>query len=609
MNAIKFKNLIPILLGLVVTVFTFNACEDEDDNFNDVVPDVAEAIIRSFQINGQQASINHSLAVISSTLPAGTDLSNITVEMSLPDSATVDPASGSSLDFSQGPVVFAVTSSNGATRNYTVTLAAFGDPMIMEFSIGENAGTIDQASGSIMVSIGSQDGDLTNLAPTFTIADGTTVDKLSGVSQNFSGPVVYTVLSNDGFTAKEYTVSVTQIAAPVISTFVVDGVQGIIDNDANTILVVLPSGTDASNLSPEITIPDGQTVSPDSGAAQDFSGGPVDYIVTNTEGLTKTYSVEAQVIIPTKYAFLGLDDSIANLVDDDAKAAAEWMQTTYGADFEYIQISAMTATDIAEVKVAMLYYLTPAEDLGFAATPDNVATMLPEGLRPGGAQAEILKSWVKGGGDLLVAGDPTPVIFSIERVPANFTQPREPGNYVYSEFGCAGSTGCIDTGKPADDIWGLGMRPGNNSQDRQGDAIFDGLTFQNGEFLALQNSATREVRLIWWQHFDGILNPSCCGQDAATLFEQTFTATKYGTLSFIGDAFGYGAVEWKGTDGTNDANFDAQIGTDFKGHVFSIENTIIGYEWDSNGTVNDFQSNIETFTQNIIDYLYALDND
>ena len=38
-----------------------------------------------------------------------------------------------------------------------------------------------------------------------------------------------------------------------------------------------------------------------------------------------------------------------------------------------------------------------------------------------------------------------------------------------------------------------------------------------------------------------------------------------------------------------------------------IENTIVGYEWDSNGTVNDFQSNIETFTGNILDYLYNLE--
>jgi hypothetical protein len=596
---------------LVVTLvlFSFSSCEQEDDNFTDVVPDIAEAIIRNFTIAGQQAAIDHSLATISATLPSGTDLSAVTVEISLPETASVTPASGSTLDFSDGPVIFKVTSTNGATREYTATLGAFGNPLILEFSIGDNTGVIDQQAGTIEVEIGSQDGNLSSLAPTFSIAEGTTVDKLSGISQNFTGPVTYTVLSNDGYTAKEYVVTVTQIEAPIISAFSINGVTGIIDNAAESILVVLPAGTDASALIPEITIPEGQTVDPASGVAQDFSSGPVNYTVTNVENLTKTYAVTAEVIAPTKYAFLGLDDSIENTVDDDAKAAATWMRDTYGDDFKYIQISQLTAAEIAEVKVAMLYYLTPAEDLGFFATATDVSTMLPSELRPGAAQAEILKSWVKGGGDMLIAGDPTPFIFSLGRVPANFGQPRAPGNYVYSEFGCAGSTGCIDTGKPANDIWGLGMRPANNSQDRQGDAIFNGLTFENGEFLALQNSATREVRLIWWQHFDNILNPSCCGQDAALFFEQTFSATKYGTLSFVGDAFGYGAIEWKRTDQANDANFDAQIGTDFKGHVFSIENTIIGYEWDSNGTVNDFQSNIETFTKNIIDYLFAIDND
>jgi hypothetical protein len=295
------------------------------------------------------------------------------------------------------------------------------------------------------------------------------------------------------------------------------------------------------------------------------------------------------------------------LVDDDARAAATWMQSTYGDDFKYIKFTDISSQEMAEVKVAMVYYLTPLEDVGYFATPTDVSTMLPPELRPGASQAQVLKNWVKTGGDLLIAGDATPLIFSLERMPADFSAPRAPGNYVYSEFGCAGSGGCVDMGKPADDRWGLGMRPSNNSEDRRGHPIFDGLTFFNDEFLALQNSATREVRLIWWQHFDGILDPSCCGQDAALFFEQTVSATKFGTLSFVGDAFGYGAVLYNRTDQGNDANFDTQIGTDWQGSIFSIENTIIGYEWDSNGTVNEFQSNIEIFTGNILDYLYDLD--
>lgn len=596
-----------MLISASILSFTIVSCDSDDDNFTDVVPDIAEAIIRSFETSDQFATINHTSATITATLPSGTNLNSLTVNMTLPEGTTVDPASGSTLDFSSGPIIFTTNAANGASRQYTATLAAFGDPKILSFSVGENAGVIDDAAGTITVDIGSQDGDITSLAPNFVIADGTTVDVASGVSRNFSNPVVYTVQSNDGFTAKEYTVTVNQVPAPQITSFVIDGTTGVVNDTDETIYVLMPPGTDVTNLSPVVEVPTGQTVNPASGTAQDFTN-TVDYTVTNTENLNKTYTVtvEVQTVIPTFYAFLGEQADIASLVDDDAKAAALWMQSTYGADFKYIQFSNITGAEMADVKVAMAYYLTPLENVGYSATSTDVSTLLPAELQTGAPQAEALKTWVKLGGDMLIAGEATPLIFSLGRVPADFSAPRAPGNYVYSEFGCAGTGGCVDMNKPPDDRWGLGMRPENNSEDRRNHPIFNGLTFFNDEFLALQNSATREVRLIWWQHFDNILSPSCCGQDAALLFEQNFSATKFGTLSFIGDAFGYGAVMWNRTDQANDPNFDSQIPTDFQGTIMSIENTIVGYEWDSNGTVNDFQSNIETFTGNILDYLYNL---
>ncbi|MGY5848098.1 DUF4960 domain-containing protein [Salegentibacter sp. HM20] len=595
------------LLFLLPLVF-IQSCSD-DDNFKDVVPDYAQAIIRSFEVNGEFAQIDHTSATISMTLPAGTDLSAVQVDLSLPDGTTVSPESGSILDFSDGPVLFQTQAQNGANREYTAMLAAYGDPKFLNFTIGENAGVINHEERTIVVEIGSQDGDITNLTPNFVIPEGTSVDVASGVSRNFSNPVVYTVLSNDGYSAAEYTVMVNQIQAPRITSFKIGEAEGIIDNEENTIYISLPPGTDVTDLSPEIVVPEGQSLSPDSGESRDFSE-DVEYTVTNSEDISKAYTVtvDAEEVEATYYAFLGEQESIDALVDDDAKAAATWMRDTYGDDFKYLAFSEITARNMAEVKVAMLYYLSPKEDLGYFATPTNVSTLLPATLRPGGTAAQVLKSWVKAGGDMLVGGDATPVIFSIDRVPADFSSPREPGNYVYSEFGCADSSGCVDEGKPSDDIWGLGMRPENNSEDRRNHPIFDGLSFHNGEILALQNSATREVRLIWWQHFDGVLQPGCCGQDAALTFEQTLAATKFGTLGHIGDAFGYGAVLWNRTDGNNHSSFDEQIATDFKGSIFSVENTIVGYEWDSNGTTNDYQGNIETFTQNILDYLYELED-
>lgn len=597
---------IPVLFfGIAATLFT--SCEN-DIKFNDLVPDYTYSIMRSFEVNGQKANIDHTNGVINLILPAGTDNSSVTVEITLPEGATVDPASGSKLDFSAGPKIFKVTN-NGVTREYTVTIAAYGDPMIMTFSIGENVGVIDQANGTIAITVGST-GNIKALTPQYTIPGGTTSTPQSGVAQDFTNPVKFTVLSNDGFTGKSYTVSVKQLAAPVINLFAtsqdVCAVTGVINNVASTITVILPAGANLTSVSPVITINDELTVSPASGVAKDFSKGPVNYTVSNLEGLTKVYQVKISSKESTqKVVFLGEADCINTLKDDDAKAAAEFLKAQYPDDFAYIKIANITEAVLAKTNVAMLYYLTPlTEGTKYFATPENVMTLLPAELQPGASQANALTKWVKGGGNLFLAGDPTSFIHVLGRMPADYSAPRALGNYRYTEFGCADAGGCVDYDKPANDIWGLGVRDANNSGDRRGHPIFNGLTFEGDGELYLTNAGTREARLIWWQHMDGVLSPGCCGQDAALLFEQTVNAVKLGTLRWIGDAFGYGAVEFLPTNGSLEANFDKNIPTNFAGRVITLENTIIGYEFDSNeGRVNDYQGNIELLTSNIIDYL------
>ncbi|WP_372648147.1 DUF4960 domain-containing protein [Draconibacterium sp.] len=606
-NSIKnIYRWIPVLFfGITLALFT--NCED-DIKFEDMVPDYTHSIMRSFSANGQKATIDHTNGVVNLILPAGADVSSVSVDMTLPEGATIEPESGSTLDFSSGPVIFTVTN-NEVSREYTVTIAAYGDPMIMTFAIGENVGVIDQVNGTIDVTIGSEE-DIKALTPQYTIPGGTTASPQSGVINDFTAPVKYTVLSDDGFTGKSYIVTVTQLAAPVIDVFAtsedVCAVTGVIDNDASTINIILPAGSDLSSVSPVITLNDELTVSPTSGEAQDFSQGPVTYIVTNLEGLTTEYQVTISSQESTnKVVFLGEADCINTLEDDDAKAAAEYLKAQYPDDFAYIKIANITEEALANTNVAMLYYLTPLTNgTQYFATSDNVMTLLPAELQPGAVQAGALTSWVKGGGNLFLAGDPTSFIHVLGRMPADYNADRGLGNYRYTEFGCADAGGCVDYDKPVDDIWGLGVRDANNSGDRRGHPIFNGLTFEGDGELYLNNAGTREARLIWWQHMDGILTPGCCGQDAALVFEQSVNAVKLGTLRWIGDGFGYGAVEFLPTNGAVEPNFDSNISTDFAGKVITLENTIIGYEFGSNdGRPNDYQGNIEMLTSNIIDYL------
>jgi len=147
--------------------------------------------------------------------------------------------------------------------------------------------------------------DVTTLAPTISTSAKATVSPASGVAQNFSNPVTYTVTAEDGSTAT-FTVTVTKSAAPKstakdITAFsfgaLSPAVAGVIDNTAKTISATLPAGTDATKLVPTLTTSAKATVSPASGAAQDFTKA-VTYTVTAEDGSTQTYSVTVTVPKP-----------------------------------------------------------------------------------------------------------------------------------------------------------------------------------------------------------------------------------------------------------------------------------------------------------------------
>ena len=74
--------------------------------------------------------------------------------------------------------------------------------------------------------------------------------------------------------------------------FVVNGVNGVVNESAGTISIVLPYGTDLTSLKPVITLSGATSVSPASGETVNLSG-PVTYTVTGEDGTTKTYKVTA----------------------------------------------------------------------------------------------------------------------------------------------------------------------------------------------------------------------------------------------------------------------------------------------------------------------------
>lgn len=92
---------------------------------------------------------------------------------------------------------------------------------IVTFTLPEQSSTatIDATAGTVAIQVVNGT-SLTALVPTITLSSGATVNPASGVAQDFTSPVVYTVTASDAST-KTWTVTVTE-AAPVTITAIYD---------------------------------------------------------------------------------------------------------------------------------------------------------------------------------------------------------------------------------------------------------------------------------------------------------------------------------------------------------------------------------------------------
>ncbi|MFV0591836.1 MAG: DUF5018 domain-containing protein [Draconibacterium sp.] len=573
-NTIKNTNRWILVLFLGIAMALFTNCED-DVKFEDHVPDYTHSIIRSFSVNGQQATIDHTNAVINLTLPAGTDISSVIVDLTLPEGATVDPASGSTVDFSAGPIIFKVTN-NDITREYNVTIAAYGDPMIMTFSIGENEGVIDQINGTIDVTVGSQE-DIKALTPQYTIPSGTTSSPQSGVAQDFTNPVEYTILSDDGFTGKSYIVTAIQLPQAIITGFKtgedICSVTGIIDDEASVINLDFPAGTDLSDITPIIETTEGSTLFPESGVAQDFSSGPIDYTVTNIEGLSKTYSVNARTIASSnKIAFISGADCVESISEPDTRAAALWLKANYAEDFVYLKASTLTSEDLSSTELIVLYW----DNVGTQEMPDGGITS---------DKVAIITDYYKAGGNLIVEGFAINLLDEIGRIDINGT--------VFANEG--GNTNPV--GGENLDVWGLrGTYSTPSPTESANHPILDGLAQDGTDYYPMNNAHYKEDRNFGidfgWSEYDGLFTEAQCSEDRALEFE---SATNSVLIRWY---------EWLDSRGCGIGLAEFKPQGDYQGTM--ILNTGGWLEWsmeDNNGAVNNYQGNIYLLHSNVIDYL------
>ena len=190
---------------------------------------------------------------------------------------------------------------NGAWSKRLTFKVRAATKAITAFSFASPAatGVIDETFHTIAVTVPFGT-DVTALTPTITFT-GASVSLASGLTTDFTSPVVYTVTAADSST-QAYVVTVTVAPPPsfpkAITAFAFSSpaASGVVNETLHTIAVTVPFGTDVTALAPTIAIT-GASVSPLSAAPQNFTS-PVTYTVTAADASTQPYVVTVTVAGP-----------------------------------------------------------------------------------------------------------------------------------------------------------------------------------------------------------------------------------------------------------------------------------------------------------------------
>jgi formylglycine-generating enzyme required for sulfatase activity len=289
-----------IILFLIVTMeIVMVGCSGLDSPLND------DKAITAFNFATPYAAgvITEATHTIDITVPYGTNVTSLTPTITY-TGKSISPASGAAQDFSS-PVTYTVTATNGSPQAYivTVTISLSSENTITAFNVTSPVtatGVIDETANTIAITV-PYGTNVTSLTPTITYT-GKSISPATGVAQNFTSPVTYTVTAADSST-RAYIVTVmresSNAKAITAFNFASPAATGIINEAMHTIAVTIPIGTDRTSLTPTI-IYTGASISPASGVAQDFTS-PVTYTVTdwNIPSQTQDYTVTVTIWDPS----------------------------------------------------------------------------------------------------------------------------------------------------------------------------------------------------------------------------------------------------------------------------------------------------------------------
>ena len=194
------------LISCAISV-AFTACSE--DNVSDLRLD-GDCLVEAFALDQFQGTVNLASRSIEVRLPEVYDTKAMTVTaLSISQGAACNVRQGETLNMDAARVLHVT---NGDTYlDWTVNVR-HDEARILQFVINDiYTGAIDQEAKTITVYVPAAIG-VSNLVPTITYSKDATITPASGVAQDFSEPVTYTVKNNSAVSV--YTVTVIAIDKP-----------------------------------------------------------------------------------------------------------------------------------------------------------------------------------------------------------------------------------------------------------------------------------------------------------------------------------------------------------------------------------------------------------
>jgi len=309
-----------------------------------------------------------------------------------------------------------------------------------------------------------------------------------------------------------------------------------------------------------------------------FTSNSLAYLLDNTDKDFNYGEPDDPIVIPTddpatepmaavdgKVGLLIGFESIANIYDDDEKAAAEWFQTHFP---EGIIITPSTLSDIE--KVNTLWVAIDRQGI------ERGAFSLPEPFGNGDV-AEALAKHVKAGGSLLLTNHATQLVTAIGRIDDTLA----PNIFGSGEGG------------DNNDLWGANATIGNAEvYDHADHVLFTGLAKNNTlypdhSFFPLVAAGHKEDHNCMWD-----LNTYglTAGPNTVKAWEELTNSVVLGTWQHVTDYCCAGIIDFEPT-------------TNFAGRILAIG--LAAYEWAQNVEANPYQVNVEYMTWNALNYLNA----